>query len=72
MSKCGLKSMPPDTIIRGMTTHEKSAFEWFVHDELRGQKVLAALAQELDTEHAKKIFHNVFYVHEAKVAFIAL
>ena len=47
-----------DTIFRGMTTREEGSFEWLVEDELRGQRVLAALAQELRNEHAIFINHR--------------
>ena len=55
-----------------MTTREEGTFEWLMKDELRGQRVLATLAQELGNEHAKKIFYKIFYVHEPEVTSIAL
>ena len=61
-----------ETTLRGMTTDDEGAFVWLIKDELRGQRVLAALAEELGTEHAKKIFRKVFFVYESKMASIAL
>ena len=58
-----------------------NTFEWLVQDELRGQRVLAALAQELGKENAKEVFKKVFFVkktpafghvHDQKIASIAL
>ena len=60
---------------------ERDTFEWLVQDELRGQRVLAALAQELGKENAKEVFKKVFFVkktpafahvHDQKIASIAL
>ena len=39
----------------------RDAVEWLVAEELRGQRVLAALAQEMDTKDAKETFKRVFF-----------
>ena len=70
-----------DSTLRGMKMRDGGAFEWVVEDELRGQRVLAALAQELGKENAKEVFNKVFFVkkapplahvHDKKIASIAL
>ena len=42
----------------------RDAIEWLVQDELRGQRVLAALAQDMGTEAAKEIFRQVYFRKE--------
>ena len=42
----------------------RDAIEWLVQDELRGQRVLAALALDMGTEAAKGIFRQVFFKKE--------
>ena len=42
----------------------RDAIEWLVHDELRGQRVLAVLAQDMGTKAAKEIFRQVFFRKE--------
>ena len=42
----------------------QDAFEWLLQDELRGQRVLAALAQDMGTEATKEIFKQVFFKKE--------
>ena len=42
----------------------RDANEWLVQDELRGQRVLAALAQDMGTKAAKEIFRQVFFRKE--------
>ena len=63
-----------DTLVGG-------TFELRVQDELRGQRVLATLAQELGKENVKEVFKKVFFVketpafahvHDQKIASIAL
>ena len=39
----------------------RDAVEWLVAEELRGQCVLAALAQEMGTKDAKETFKRVFF-----------
>ena len=43
---------------------DRDAIEWLVQDELRGQRVLGALAQDMETEAAKEIFSQVFFRKE--------
>ncbi len=52
-------------VLRGRKTRVGDALEWLVEDELRGQRVLAALAQELGNDDAKEVFSKVFFVKEA-------
>ena len=42
----------------------RNAIEWLVQEELRGQRVLAALAQTMGTEAAKETFRRVFFGKE--------
>ena len=42
----------------------RDAIEWLVQDELRGQRVLAALAQDMGTKADKEIFRQVFFRKE--------
>ena len=42
----------------------RDAIEWLVQEELRGQRVLVALAQDMDTEAAKETFRRVFFKKE--------
>ena len=39
----------------------RDAVEWLVVEELRGKRVLAALAQEMGTKDAKETFKRVFF-----------
>ena len=39
----------------------RDAVEWLVGEELQGQRVLAALAQEVGTKDAKETFKQVFF-----------
>ena len=39
----------------------RDAIEWLVQEELRGQRVLVALAQDMGTEAAKETFRRVFF-----------
>ena len=42
----------------------RDAVEWLVVDDLRGQRVLAALAQDICMEDVKDKFMQVFYARE--------
>jgi hypothetical protein len=42
----------------------QNSVEWLVEDELRGQRVLAALAQDLGMEDATEKFKRVFLTKE--------
>ena len=42
----------------------RDAIEWLVQEELRGQRVLVALAQDMGTEAAKETFRRVFFKKE--------
>ena len=48
-----------DRVLGEMKTRD--AVEWLVAKELQGQRVLAALAQEMDTKDAKETFKQVFF-----------
>lgn len=44
-----------DRILEGMDTLVGETFEWLVQDELWGQQILAALAEDLDKKNAKEV-----------------
>ena len=48
-----------DRVLGEMRTRD--AVEWLVAEELRGQHVLAALAQEMGTTDAKETFKRIFF-----------
>ena len=48
-----------DRVLGEMRTRD--AIEWLVAEELRGQCVLAALAQEVGTKDAKETFKRIFF-----------
>ena len=51
-----------DRVLGEMNTRDP--VEWLVEEELRGQRVLAALAQDMGTRAAKETFRRVFFRRE--------